>query len=528
MSLLRSTICKKISPTCWIFFLFLVLHVFLFNINTAEWGDSYRILRAGEELRRGVYPEDEKRPPLMSYFLSLRPSLADPVYFGRALLLVFSVMSFAIFSGLAEIYIKSDRYKNLALLLFSLNPVYLYWSIRIMADVPFAVFVLLAFYLFSKWRGSMNGFKCVLLGLLAGLSVLMRFEGYLLLGSLAAGLMFHSISDLVGRFTASIRKRWVNVVAYISASLFVLVPYIVYRNPFSSSYLGEPSGREYDAHMGLVYLFSFIFLFGFVHAAVFLVRGRKLSYEFLSKHFGLFVFVVLEMLLILAWPAAIPRLFVCVIPFFIIMISLSVKEFFEEPLVKRNVLDLAVLLMPFVYVLAQYLLGLQFLVMTRKLIFLVFILQLPIVLAVIARKYAWFVYSVSLSTLVWSFLVIIMHKDIFVSVKSAADYSVNNLQGKIGHNDLSSVSNWYLNYVGDKTVGKYYDIDSGGKLTSDFVYENNLDYLIITNEHNLNLEIDFDKRPYLKVLKEFRYNVNGSEFVTYVAKVEKEELCNCR
>ena len=54
-----------------IILLYIFIHLILININVAEWGDSYRILRASEHIRNDfTYPLDEKRPPLYSIFLS--------------------------------------------------------------------------------------------------------------------------------------------------------------------------------------------------------------------------------------------------------------------------------------------------------------------------------------------------------------------------------------------------------------------------------------------------------------------------
>ncbi|HOV97611.1 MAG TPA: hypothetical protein PLW49_01140, partial [bacterium] len=157
MNLPRKTISfKNIPAKFYAYLLFIVLHVALFNVNAAEWGDSYRILRASEYIRQGSYPSDEKRPPLFSALTAVRPNSVDPVVWGRVVVFIFSFLSLIVFDKLTQIYIKNEKYRFVSLILFILNPVYLYWSIRVMADVPFSFFVLLTFYLLSKYYESLK------------------------------------------------------------------------------------------------------------------------------------------------------------------------------------------------------------------------------------------------------------------------------------------------------------------------------------------------------------------------------------
>jgi len=89
MNLPRKTISfKNIPAKFYAYLLFIVLHIALFNVNTAEWGDSYRILRASEYIRRGIYPSDEKRPPLFSALAAVRPNSVDPVVWGKVVVFV--------------------------------------------------------------------------------------------------------------------------------------------------------------------------------------------------------------------------------------------------------------------------------------------------------------------------------------------------------------------------------------------------------------------------------------------------------
>ena len=92
-----------------IFGFFLVIHLCLLNISSAAWGDSYRILRASEYIRQLSYPSDEKRPPLFSFILSIRPSQVDPILWGRIEMLVISSVAFFVFAKLVGLYIKDKK-----------------------------------------------------------------------------------------------------------------------------------------------------------------------------------------------------------------------------------------------------------------------------------------------------------------------------------------------------------------------------------------------------------------------------------
>ena len=85
-------------------------HLFLINFNAAEWGDSYRILRAAQLSRTNFYPLDEKRPPLFSLIIANYPEGMDPLLFGRAVMSAVGILSIIAFYFLAKRFIKSQNY----------------------------------------------------------------------------------------------------------------------------------------------------------------------------------------------------------------------------------------------------------------------------------------------------------------------------------------------------------------------------------------------------------------------------------
>ena len=501
-----------------LFLLFLILHLILLNINTAEWGDSYRILRASEYIRDFAYPMDEKRPPLFSLLLALRPGFVDQILWGRLFMFAVSILSFAVFYRLANLYIKEEKYRILALIIFVFNPVYLYWSLRIYADVPFTFLVITAFLLLKKWEGNLNYWKIAALGILAGLSVLTRFEGYILFIALAVGIVF---SNGIPRFKTDIRKRIVSGVYYLAGFLITVLPYWLYRSPLNSSYLEEPSDRAYDFKMLVVYFMSLIFLFGLTSAWYFLIKERKVITGILRGELGLSLFIMLELLLVLLWPAAVPRLFIPVIPFLVIFLSLAIGSYFSEG--QRSVITplLGLTTLFVIYAVSQYILKLQFLILLKPVFLAELLIQTFSILFIITKKYEHFVVSSAFGMALWAISTVWLHKDNFLAIKSAAEYASQNLSGTIGHNDLSSVTDWYLNNKdhSDSVSGVFYPYSKKADLEQGKLKEKGFDYLILTNEHNTDMRLDIAQRPYLEEMKEFRYLVNGKVFFAKIIRV---------
>jgi len=509
-----------------IFLFFLSLHLVFFNINVAEWGDSYRFLRASEIVRNFSYPADEKRPPLFSIILAVRPNGVEQILWGRAVVLVFSIFLFILFNSFVSKYVKERKYQNLALVLFTLNPVLFYWSIRIMSDIPFALFSLLALYFVSTWKILDVG-RSFLLGFIVGLSILTRFEGYICFLAVLIGILFFreklNLSFLNPRlFFKHLWKKLPYMLTFMSASFLTILPYLLFRNPFASAYLGEPTGRSYDFKTIWIYVASLAGLFGFVLAPYFIVKGRKVVWEYLAGNVGIFAFLVMELVLILIWPAAMPRLFVAILPFLILLLVLAYSDGAEKKISKKGLI-LALCLIAF-FVVSQYFLKLQFLI-PNKIYFalLVFAQFVGLILLFLKRTKA-FLLLTFLSVLSWSFFVVWIQKDIFISIKNAAQYASLNVDGVVGYNDVSSVSDWYLNYSGTPRAnrGFYYNAEVKKNLEFNTLLKSGVDYLLLTNEHNITMTLDLEKRPYLAIIKEFRYNVDGKDFFAEVVKFNKE------
>ncbi|HLB51710.1 hypothetical protein A3F07_00760 [candidate division WWE3 bacterium RIFCSPHIGHO2_12_FULL_38_15] len=503
---------------------FIALHIFLINFNYAEWGDTYRILRASEFIRNLSYPEDEKRPPLFSAVLAVRPENVDQIFWGRVVMFFMSISAFIVFFKLTEIYLKSDFEKVLAVILFILNPVYLYWSIRIYADVPFSILCMLALLLYSKWRLTLNLAKVFILSLVASMAILTRFEGFILFAALGVALLFNGRFQFKIPDLSSLNLK--QFFMYSFTTMILTMPYLVVKNPLDSKYLEETAGRSYDLKMVAIFMLSFLFVLGLNMAVYFFVRSKRNLFGFLKENIHIFAFLILEMLLILVWPAAIPRLFVPLIPVFIILFSKAINDYYtsDERAPKLIFFSLTILLL-IIHLAGQYTFRLQFLVNIKYLLTATILLQLAVSAVLYFKKKYIFLMVLVISLSVWSLGVLYVHKDIYRSIKEASIYAAENFEGNVGYNDVSSISDWYLNYYdgGKNNTGTYLYYSKKADLNYENLTKKKLSYLLMTNEHNTDTTLDIEQRPYLKQLKEFNYIINNKEFWTKVLEIKENE-----
>ena len=240
-----------------------------------------------------------------------------------------------------------------------------------------------------------------------------------------------------------------------------------------------------------------------------------------NPHISIFLFW--ELLLILLWPAAIPRLFVAIIPLLILLLTLSLEKWWEAGKENKKLFVFAGVLLLF-YAGSQLILKLQFLILDKPLFAALFAMQALAVFFIIKKKFLPTVVSLVVITSLWSWSVIGLHKDIFISVKNAAEYAARNLEGKVAYNDVSSVSDFYLNVLDTpKVSGFYYNTESKKNLTYEALRQTGADYFLITNEHNTTMELDLGSRPYLRPVKDFSYNVNGAEFFAKIVRFERKD-----
>jgi len=518
----------------------LVARALLTNINSAEWGDSYRILRASNFIRQFSYPSDEKRPPLFSILLAIRPTNIDAVLWGRIFILAISFASMFVFYKLSQKLLSTKNQRMLALVFLFLNPVYLYWSLRIYADVPFSLLVMLCFYVFELWREKLSNkdklsmLYPTVMGLICGLGILTRFEGYLLTFAALVGVI------IIARERSGRSNPTRTVLPFLFAAAIVVLPWLIYRNPLTSSYFEETTGRIYDFETFLTYLVSYIFVLGIIPAgsaiAAYFFKKSSISLPgVLKKYPHIAAFVLLESLLILAWPAAVPRLFVPIIPFLVIaFVSLwrddregstairgaggDIRDPRRECCDTRTVqmTGVVAIILTAIYIIAQNHLRLQFLGSNTTVFLFISAVSVICTLLIILKRCQLFIFLAIISMVTLSASVIYLHKDTYRSIKDISIFSLREARGKIIHNDTSGVVNWYF------PESKYKNFyDEKKYLTQEYLTENNVDYIILTNETNLNMEIDLEKRPYLSLVKESKYQRGGKIFFTWLVKVQR-------
>ncbi|MCA9308105.1 hypothetical protein KC980_01200, partial [candidate division WWE3 bacterium] len=429
------------------------------------------------------------------------------------------------------------------LILFMLNPVYLYWSLRLMADSFFGLLALISVYLYySKIKPTLglrtlNKITIVytsLLGFLSALAILTRFEGYILFFSLGCAMYWGLLPLNINSFKFSVlinqlQHSLLRLVGYVLSSLVVLIPYLHKNNPFSSSYLSEPNSRVYDINTLAIFILSLLFVFGFYFGFYFLYKNKNEVLKFYKENPLILIFTLLEVLLVLAWPAAVPRLFTPVIPFLIIPLAYSINTFFESGFLilykipifnkKLKVFDISFMLsLMLIYVLGQYIYKLQFLIVLRF-VFVALVLLHIVMLYTIYKKLSNVFYLLLVSILLlWSIATIWIHKDIHSVIKDASLYLVKQ-NAVVLHNDISSVTPWYLENraIYSHTLRRL-DVDQTElKL-------NNITHVLVTNEHNVNLGLKLDTFDFLTKEAEFSREVNGAVFKTVVYKVEQERL----
>ena len=517
--------------------IFIFIHLIFINFNAAEWGDSYRILRAAEHVRENFlagnlsYPSDEKRLPLFSIVLSVRPDFIEPILFGRIVMFVISILSYLLFVQLFK-KLEPRIYENnvlIAFVLFLFNPVLFYWSLRIMADVPFTTIVLGAFLAFYALDFKKNPLLVTALSFLVALVVYTRFEGIILFGAVGLGLLFpdgiHKLSELnpINLIRSGI-KEIKNILIYIFSLGIFTIPYFMYFSPFSSSYLKEPSGRVYDINMVLIFVLSLFFMFGITSAVYFFVQKKTELIKFCFKHLGISSFILVSSALILLWPAAVPRLFVSIIPFLIILLVIAINSYFDDSLkrVFENFLEFikhkifgefrlylrtfAILsgLLLF-YILGQYFFRLQHLILYEYVFVLLIFVQILNFYFIVTKNKDLFAVTLFISCFIWTMASATLHKDIHLVITDAAKFA-STLDGTLAYNDVSGITNWYFKgntlYFFDIDIQKF--LDRGVK------------YALITNEHNLGI-VFTDK--YEKVYDESKV-INSRLFRTIVVKIQ--------
>jgi hypothetical protein len=353
------------------------------------------------------------------------------------------------------------------------------------------------------------------MGLVCGLGILTRFEGYLLTLAAATGLLIISVdTQKAGKLKKAISVTATSMlIAFLTA-----LPWLIYRNPLTSTYLDEPMGRRYDLETLIIYAVSYVFVLGIIPAGSLIIPGflkrtaLKIP-DIFRKYPHITIFIVIESALTLVWTAAIPRLFIPIIPFLIIWFVKIFDRYFNQNIAFNKWAGYFAVILTVIYIVAQNHLRLQFLGPNRIVFPVIIIVSVICTLSIIIKNKKLFLASSVISLVILSASTIYMHKDIYRTIKEMAVLSSRETQGKYIHNDTSGIINWYL------PTAEYKNLDDKKLLTSESLIRNGVDYVIITNEHNPNLDIDLKKRPYLSLVSKSEQETGGKMFFTWLIKV---------
>ena len=459
-------------------------------LNPTEVGDSYRYLKAGLSLTLLTYPLDEKRLPFFPLFLSLGVKFMDPIWWGRIVATVFCLGSLILTFKISLKLFNNFKVAFFTLVLTAISPIFFYGTARVLAEGQFAFFLLLFLYFFFLKK------SYILLGVVAGLCFLTRYEGILLVS--AFGL------------DALLSKKFRNLAFIILgfgliASPFVIRNILIFSDPLKSNYLIEPSGFSYNFKSVLIVVSAFLFCFGnFLVSPLLMFRSIK---EYFVRYRPVFIYFVLSLLLFFFWIAAMPRLFVYLVPVFAIFTVPIFLNILSKPLLKSPLFLLSVVLNASLFVFFRTEYRYHFLVLGKWFLIIYLFFSLGSILLLVMRKLNLCLIFITISILISSLAYTMHYRNLYQTIYKAVLFS-RDLKGKIAYSDETGITSWYL--VGHNTL--YFD-DTDGAESVDYLRSQGVKYAIVTNEFDEYRRLIFlekkDNKNDVLLIKKFQANDGG-------------------
>lgn len=477
MKVLLSNLWKNYKVLIIFLVLLTVFRVLIININVTEWGDSFRILRAAQYLLHFSYPLDEKRLPFFSLLLSPGLLVLEPVLWGRifaiGMTLVNLILTAILFRTLFP-KVKTSAI-SLGMILLAINPIFFYWSLRIMAETTFASIVLLSFIVYFNGQRSSRNWWPYLLGFVLALGALTRYEGFLLAGSF--GLVF------------LLKRQWLNIFKTFSVWVLLVAPWfiltkLILHGGTSNAYVSELSTFNFDlTRLGYFVTYSLFFLgFPILLSVIFpsIVSWRR-NWRLVIGEIAtnpLWIFLVVEVALFFVWTPSLPRIMLSIIPVAYIYVAKILSEIDFKINKKLLMTTMLILLISFVGLQLKF--KMYFLVLSRLGEILIIGLSIVGILAVWWNSKKVLLASFVASCLIGSFVVVVNQRLIYSTIYKTS-LSASNLPGEVAFSDETGVSAWYL---GSK--GVYYNpvkqLDSSQQ--GEWLRQNGISYVINTNEFN--------------------------------------------
>lgn len=208
-----------------IFIFGVILRLKYLTINQAVWYDEAEYLSAAKGWAFGVpFQLHFVRPPLMPFIWVVFYKLGAGELVFRIILLLFSLAGIWLTYSIGKMLF--NKYVGIiASALTSFHYLNLFYTSRLMTDVPSMTLLLFTIYFFWKGYVEEKGFYLYLMGLAFILSVLMRFPG----GSLGGVLLIYLLLTEGFKFLKN-KKLW----ASIGIFFLVFLPYGVwYYNTYN-------------------------------------------------------------------------------------------------------------------------------------------------------------------------------------------------------------------------------------------------------------------------------------------------------
>lgn len=488
--------------------IYVLIRILLFNINYTEWGDTFRMVRAAEFLSNFSWPWDEKRWPFYSILLIPGIWLNAPILWGRFIAIIISVTSliyiYAFYLKFTEIsgskisgFIKSLAYQHeskrhkyalYAVILTAFSPVYFYWSLRVMADPLFSLLVLVTFYYLMKWElgGKLNASKIFIISLLSLALTMTRLEGL---------FVFTSIS-----FYLLITKRIKYLMLFILPQLLIYVPWtgyakIIYDGPVNNDYVEEFKLFNFDIKRFFYFLGYTLFIMGIPILTAYFFQGWKHFHRNLNKtnykdyfiYLPVILFVSQEIFMGFIWTPSLPRIYMPIIPFLVMIAVLGIENFAvnKRGLNRGNMMFIAqsTLFLAF-FVLLQYYFKFYFLGASKILFLILIAFSFVLILLILFPKqyHRYFFALLLIGNLSLTAMVVYKHAEVYLTVKQAVEYLEKD-NHIVLYSDENGTSAWYLKdrafYLDKEKVVD--DLDDQYKLAK----EVNAKYLLITNEFDI-------------------------------------------
>jgi len=477
-------------------FFYILLRVILININITEWGDSFRILRAAQYVLHFSYPLDEKRLPFFSALLAPGLLFLEPVLWGRIYSILAAVTNLILTAVLYKTLFPKVKPGTLTLVLafLAFNPIFFYWSLRIMAETTFAALVLLVFVIYFRGLASdksfptdagLGGHKAlpyeIGLGFVLALACLTRYEGFLLAG--AFGLFF------------LIKRQWLTIIRVFLPVVLLVVPWFVLtkfilKGSTSDAYVSELGTFTFDLNRFGYFITYSLFFLGFPPLVGLLITNRQSQITHIRSRLKglisgvlyspLILFLTLEFPLFFIWTPSLPRIMLPVIPVVVIFFVQALQNFWgvvqESPRRSLRILIITFLSL-LIFMALQFKFRLYFLVLSRTGLTMIIVLSLLSIAAIWFRSKKLFITSALISMLVGCLVVVANQRLVYSTIYQASVYA-QALPGKIAYSDETGVSAWYLE---DK--GVYFPQNSRVDQT-EWLQENQITYILDTNEFN--------------------------------------------